>query len=496
MPVHLLTQKLPANVLRVATLALLLVLTLTATACDAPDEENYVHRDDFGLRPTPTPVEVEVHRDDFGRRATSSPDRDVLVALYHATDGDNWTNNTNWLSDAPLASWHGVTTDDDGRVVKLEPWGNQLRGTIPPELGRLTKLEHLAFSENQLRGGIPPELGRLVNLELLMLNDNQLRGTIPPELANLSRLRILLIGGTNHLTGCIPEALGAAAVGDLAALRLPYCDANGSVPPRVGPAPAEATRAELAADRAALVALYRATDGPNWRNHDNWLSEAPLNEWHGVTTGETGRVVELRLPQNNLSGRIPPELGNLAQLELLALSSNRLTGWIPPELGNLARLVVLSLYGNQLGQTIPPELGNLAELRWLDLNKNRLQGTIPRELGRLSRLESLDLSTNQLTGRIPPELGNLADLEWLSLFTNQLSGQIPRAMGRLARLGNLALSYNQLSGPIPSELGGLARLQRLWLGGSNSFTGCIPEGLRSLWFSDLHSLGLPFCGAS
>ena len=53
--------------------------------------------------------------------AQSSPetDREALVALYNATDGSNWHNNSNWLSDVPIRHWTGVTTDDNGRVTKL-----------------------------------------------------------------------------------------------------------------------------------------------------------------------------------------------------------------------------------------------------------------------------------------------------------------------------------------------------------------------------------------
>ena len=65
---------------------------------------------------------------------------DALEALYQDTDGDNWTNNRNWLSNAPLDSWHGVTTDRNGRVVELDLSENELNGTIPSELGSLTYL--------------------------------------------------------------------------------------------------------------------------------------------------------------------------------------------------------------------------------------------------------------------------------------------------------------------------------------------------------------------
>ena len=95
--------------------------------------------------------------------------------------------------------------------------------------------------------------------------------------------------------------------------------------------------------RAALVALNEATDGPNWVNSQNWLTDAPLSEWYGVSTDDAGRVLGLDLRDNGLTGPIPSELGNLASLKTLYLFTNDLTGPIPPELGNLADLEILSL---------------------------------------------------------------------------------------------------------------------------------------------------------
>ncbi|CAN0318444.1 unnamed protein product, partial [Scytosiphon promiscuus] len=55
-------------------------------------------------------------------------DRDILVALYEATDGPNWTNSSNWNTDAELSEWYGVKLNGEGRVVKLSLNNNNLAG--------------------------------------------------------------------------------------------------------------------------------------------------------------------------------------------------------------------------------------------------------------------------------------------------------------------------------------------------------------------------------
>ena len=232
-------------------------------------------------------------------------------------------------------------------------------------------------------------------------------------------------------------------------------------------------------DRAALVALYNATGGPHWKINNNWLSDVPIGEWIGVTTDDNGRVIELALGVNQLSGEIPAELGDLTNLEGLWLDRNQLTGEIPAELGNLTNLTHLYLRVNQLSGEIPPELDNLANLRELRLRENQLSGEIPPELGNLAKLRYLSLTDNQLSGEIPPELGNLANLNGLSLSRNQLSGEIPPELGSLANLIQLDLDSNDLNGEIPPELGNLAKLRYLSLF-RNSLSGEIPPELGNL----------------
>ena len=239
-------------------------------------------------------------------------------------------------------------------------------------------------------------------------------------------------------------------------------------------------------DRAVLTTLYEATGGDEWTRSDNWLSATPVGEWYGVTAAVDGRVVGLRLANNNLSGPIPPELASLSSLQELSLSNNDLSGRIPPELGNLSSLVELFLHSNQLIGSVPPELGRLSALEQLFLSGNELSGRIPPELGSIPSLQRLGLSSNDLVGPIPTELTSLPLVD-LYLSSNELTGRIPPGLASIASLGQLYLSFNELSGPIPPELGQLSSLHRLYLN-SNNLSGPIPSELGNLTSLERFSL--------
>ena len=129
--------------------------------------------------------------------------------------------------------------------------------------------------------------------------------------------------------------------------------------PGYTPAPKPAHAPEI---RDALVALYNATNGSGWKNNENWLSEAPLDQWYGVFTDCDGTLTHLSLTDNQITGPIPSWLGNLSNLRHLELAGNQITEPIPSWLGNLSNLNVLGLGRNQFTGPIPPELGNLSRL--------------------------------------------------------------------------------------------------------------------------------------
>ena len=305
---------------------------------------------------------------------TLAEEKAALVALYNATDGANWTNKTNWLTNVPVGQWHGVITDAKGRVTDLDLSHNGLTGEIPAELGILPKLQWLNLSWNELTAEIPDELGSLTKLTYLDLPHNGLTGETPAELGDLTKLQWLNLSW-NELTGEVPDELGS---------------------------------------------LTNLKDLFLWGN-----------ELTGEIPAELGNLTKLQwlnLSENELTGEIPAELASLVKLQKLSLSANELTGEIPDELGSLTRLTDLGLSHNGLTGEIPAELGSLVKLQRLNLTGNQLSGEIPAELGSLTNLEGLYLRDNLLTGEIPAELGNLTNLQWLSLRGNLLTGCVPAGL--------------------------------------------------------------------
>ena len=155
----------------------------------------------------------------------------------------------------------------------------------------------------------------------------------------------------------------------------PCCRRRRVLPPLLAAVALWAGSADVAAQgsaatgRAALEAFYDATGGPGWTDNTNWKTAAPLGEWFGVTTSD-GRVTALRLRRNALTGSIPAELGELANLVWLDISLNNLSGPLPVGLGDLTRLRFLDLGANDLTGPIPTELGGLASLEFLILSSN------------------------------------------------------------------------------------------------------------------------------
>jgi len=437
-------------------------------------------------------------------------DRAALEAFYRAMGGDDWKDNTNWMSDEPLGEWYGVDTSKNGRVKYLELRDNDLSGRIPAGIGLLDSLFSFTLRDATVTGPIPPAIGRLQRLRDLNLRETGLEGPLPPEMGDMTGLDYLNLSYT-ELSGPLPATFADLTLNQFypgTGLCVPrslveWYESTGNTDPL--PCIPETS------DREVLDSLYSKTGGEHWNRRDNWQTDKSLNTWQGIATDEEGYVTEIFLPWNNLADSIPPELGDLARLEVLALYGNNLTGRIPPELGKLTKVRRLYLSSNRLEGSIPPEIGGMVSVDTMYLSGNRLSGPIPAEIGNLENLEFLALFENQLSGPLPdefgnlkklktawmvdnkfegplsPKLGDLTSLEDLSLGYNEITGSLPPELGKLRNLTELRINDNQLTGPIPPEFGNMASLRDLFLM-RNQLTGGIPPELGNL--SNLETLWL------
>lgn len=250
-------------------------------------------------------------------------------------------------------------------------------------------------------------------------------------------------------------------------------------------------------ERAILRVVYDSLGGVSWFNRatNRWLSANPLSEWTGVTV-ENGRVTALRLPDNNLRGRLPGILAELTALRAIDLTDNAVSGAFPAWITEIPTLEEVRLGGNEFTGALPEQLGNLPNLRVFVADRNRLSGSLPASVCLAARLQVLNLSQNALSGTLPSCLGRLTNMQTLDLSQNSFFGTIPPELGLLPNLQSLYLHRNQLAGVIPPTFGENLEsaaalktaakeqairqpLRRLWLGG-NKLAGEVPESFRGL----------------
>lgn len=339
--------------------------------------------------------------------------RYALATIYYSTEGDSWVDNTNWLTNLTECDWFSSSASGSGcgiegqtmfssleldnnnvtgelpfeisllstvsKISIRNPVGTDpyLRGTLPPELGKLTAMTSLSLSGNQFSSGIPNELGDCVNLETLDLSENGLNGELPTSLSSLANLTTLNLEG-NFFTGRVDPAIFEGAT-SLLELNLKRNRLTG-IPETINKLK-QLQRLDLAS---------------------NNLSTVPL----AITL--FSELTYLDLSANGFTGSIPVQIGTMSSLSHLDLSDNKFSGMIPVELGNLVNLeTILDLSSNALIGPIPSRFGQLVQLSRLRVDKNRLSGTIPADLAALSKMEEIRFDSNDLTGPVPTEICTL-----------------------------------------------------------------------------------------
>nr|KYP38138.1 putative LRR receptor-like serine/threonine-protein kinase At4g26540 family [Cajanus cajan] len=403
-------------------------------------------------------------------------------------------DNSNSVSTINLAYYglqgtlHTLNFSSFPNLAVLNIYNNSFYGTIPPQIGNLSKVNVFNFSCNYFSGSIPQEMWTLRSLQGLDVSTCLLSGTIPSSIANLSNLSYLALG-TNNFSGHIPLEIGK--LNKLEHLNLGNINLVGSIPQEIG---------MLTNLQYIDLSRNKLLSGPIPKTISNlsnlnilYLSENPhLSGPIPSSIWNMSNLTELFLNENNLSGTVPDSVENLANLEILLLDTNHLSGSIPSTIGKLTKLNELYLNFNNFSGPIPPSIGNLINLTGLSLQGNNLIGTIPATIGNLKSLTILELSTNKLNGSIPQSLNNILNFDtlllaendftghlppqiWrLHLSSNQLSGKLPKELGMLKSLSELNINNNHFSGNVPTEIGLLQDLQFLDLG-KNELSGPIPK---------------------
>jgi len=330
-----------------------------------------------------------------------------LATFYYATNGDQWLKNDFWLSDRTECHWYGKTgsrrlCNKEQELVNLELDTNNINGSLPPEIGLLSSsLERITLRggpDTHLIGTIPSELGYLTRLKVFFVRSNNLSGTILSEVANWSSLEQLDLSH-NKLSKTLPTELGLLA--ELKFFDVSKNSLSGSLPSELG---------NLKNCRKMFF-------------EDNaFVSSIPTE------IGNLKRLEALRGGGNVLT-ELPTELGLLSSADIISFTDSDITGFIPTQLGLLRKLRFLELQNNDLSGNIPSELASILGLQnILDLSNNKLSGSLPTELGMLVELRGLKLDHNFLSGTVPSEFSRLKKLTSLSLYSNDLSGSIPNSV--------------------------------------------------------------------
>ena len=240
-------------------------------------------------------------------------------------------------------------------------------------------------------------------------------------------------------------------------------------------------------DSLALVAIYNASDGAQWKDGRIWDLSTPIDGWYGVVVRE-GRVTSLKIGTKTITAKnweIPASISDLDQLDTLTLASNMVMGEFPEALYELRKLKVIDLSGNSLTGSFSSKMGQWTALEYITmLNNKNFGGELPKEIGQLKKLFRFNASNTSISGAIPAELAGCESLQEFMIFSAKLSGTLPDIWDQFKNDFKILMLYGNagLEGPLPASLGNIkstAATISYHLYNCN-FTGNIPESFANL----------------
>ncbi|MBR5255150.1 MAG: redoxin domain-containing protein [Bacteroidales bacterium] len=295
--------------------------------------------------------------------AELAAEREALIALYNATDGPHWKNNTNWCSDKPLTEWYNVYIDQTGHVSALFLGYNGLNGALPDELANLKRLTYLDLVESEgYVSHLDPifELDQLTYLRFGIGNrwsdfdviKNRMI-SIPADIGKLKNLQQLMISGIND---------------------------------------------DLPEEFFRLENLEKI-------QFDYFISGKPLQRGFG-------KLKKLKSIQIGGSNYIT--------------GTNSVCGVLPDDIFDLENLEFLEIYNTNIGGELSPRIGEFKHLYFLGLQANEFSGPLPAELANLTLINNggfnvcLNLYNNHFSGKIPESFRYWP--EWQQLWGYVISG--------------------------------------------------------------------------
>lgn len=276
----------------------------------------------------------------------NSGDLKALLSIKQSLG--NPTLLSSWVPSTSCCAWTHLQCDRAGRVNSLTIRDSNLIATIPSSVADLTALISLAFidlpgltgpipasiftmktlqqltilrtSVSAFSGPIPDSICQLSQLDTLDMSSNKLTGSIPVSLSKLPKLRFLDLSH-NQLTGSIPSSL---VHGNFAFLILSHNLLTGRIPLDYGSANIDSinlSHNRLIGDASFLFGAQKPTSEIYlaWNRLEFDLSNVVFPK--GLT--------DLDLSHNQISGRVPASIRDLAKVHKLDLSYNKLCGEIP-----------------------------------------------------------------------------------------------------------------------------------------------------------------------
>jgi hypothetical protein len=307
-------------------------------------------------------------------------EKESLLAIYNATNGEKWTNNYGWMNaTVDHCQWYGISCDARGFVTSIDLRDNSLEGQFPVYTNNVDEWGDPILDNDFKRTKYG--LANLYKLKTLDLSNNKLSGTIDhAPLYNLPSLTHFDVSG-NQLSG---------EVNALVAPSLTHADfSNNNF----------ASMRRFHKYKKSFQSLRYCDVGNNTikGNATELLENVPPN------------MVQFIASNNRIYGNLPDSLNNLQKLRQFNMSSNALSGVLPGFTESFATLEELDMSNQTIGFTgsIPKDIWRSLSLLILNLAGNKLTGSIATLVGTMTVLEEFDVSNNHLDSSIPSELGML-----------------------------------------------------------------------------------------